>query len=263
MRICVAAFLCALLPATAEAEMLPSCAPPVEVSNIRVMRVERNGVLVLEDGRAASIEGLMLPGGAKDHAPQFLADEAIGALGAIVRGRIVTLAAQRPKEDRYGRLRAQVFITDGTKVWLQSELLRRGLARVSIAPDRRECAGALYAIEDRARRKGAGIWSKAAYFVRHASDTFVADADTFQIVEGTILSANVRNGRGYLDFGSDWRHDFTVTISPADIKTFRQVGVDPESYEGKTVRVRGWIERMRRPEIAIATPDDIEVLDRQ
>jgi hypothetical protein len=259
--------LCAagiLLSAAAHASVLPACAPPVEASSVRVVRVEKNGALVLEDGRAVKIEGLLLPGGARDHAPQYIADEAIGALTDVVRGRVVALAAQWPKEDRYGRLRAQVFISeDVAQPWLQLELLHRGLARVSIAPDRRECAGELYAAEDEARRSRKGIWSRATYAVRAPSDALAGDANTFQIVKGRVFSADIRGGRGYLDFGSDWRHDFTVTISPADMKTFHAVGVDPQSYEGKAVRVRGWVESQRRPEIAVAGPEDIEVLDQQ
>jgi hypothetical protein len=255
-------FLWALLPAAVHAAALPACAPSVEAGNVRVVRVEKNGALILEDGRAVDVEGLILPGGARDHAPQFLAGQALSVLSDLVQGRVVTLAAQRPKEDRYGRLRAQVFIAeDVPQPWLQLEMLHRGLARVAIAPDRRECASELYAAEDAARHSRNGIWSQAMYAVRKPSPSLSADTDTFQVVTGKVLSADVRNGRGYLDFGADWRKDFTVTISPEDLKNFRELGVDPESYEGKTVRVRGWIENLHRPEIEVAIPQDIEVLD--
>lgn len=253
-----------MVSAAAHAAALPACAPPVEASNVRVVRVENNGALVLEDGRAVKVEGLLLPAGSRDHAPRYLADEAISVLSDLTRGRLVTLAAQWPKEDRYGRLRAQAFIPENVaQPWLQFEMLRRGLARVSIAPDRRECVSELYIAEDAARRSRNGIWSQAIYAVRPASSVLDGDTDTFQIVKGRILSAEVKNGRGYLDFGTDWRHDFTVTVSPTDMKTFHQAGVDPQSYEMKAVRVRGWVERLHRPEIEVAGPEDIEVLDPQ
>jgi len=249
-----------LSAAPALAGTLPACAPPIEASNVRVVRVENNGVLVLEDGRAIKIEGLLLPGGTRDHAPQYLADQAVKTLSDLAEGGIVTLAAQKPKEDRYGRLRAQAFVDnqpDGG--WLQEIMLKRGLARVSIAPDRRECAQALYTAEDTARHARSGLWAQSSYAVRTPA-TLKADTDTFQIVKGTILSAAVKNGRGYLDFGTDWSRDFTAVISPEDMKAFRQAGIDPESYEGKTVRLRGWVESRHRPEIEVAVPEDIEVL---
>src|ERR1700733_8969020 len=98
----------ALSASPAWSAVLPTCASTIEASGVKVVRVERNGVLVLEDGRAVHLEGLLLPQGAKDHAPDFLAQQAVSTLSDLSRGRTVTLAVEIPKEDRYGRLRAQV-----------------------------------------------------------------------------------------------------------------------------------------------------------
>jgi len=249
----------AVAPARSE-PMLPPCAPSAEISGVRVVRVEKNGVLVLEDGRAARLEGLLLPGSGGDRPSQQLAARSVQALADLTQGQVAVLASAAPKEDRYGRLRAQVFVGD-SEHWVQREMLVRGLARVSIAPDHRECAKSLYAAEDEARRSRKGIWAQAGYNVRSADESLQAEADTFQIVTGKVVSAGVKNGRAYLDFGPDWQRDFAVTISPLDMKSFREAGVDPQSYEGKTVRVRGWVESLRRPEIEVAVPEDIEVLD--
>jgi hypothetical protein len=260
--ICAAVLVLAGLSAApgASAAGRPRCAPPVEVSAIRVIRVERNGVLVLHDGRAANVEGILLPRGRRDHAPSFFAHRAVAALAELTRGHEVTLAARRPKEDRYGRLRAQVFVrqTNG-EPWLQVAMLRRGLARVNIAPDRRECADELHAAEREARAAHTGIWASAVYAIR-TPETLAGDRGTFQIVEGTVKSADVRGGRAYLNFGADWRTDFTATISPADMKRFRASQIDPRRLAGMRVRVRGWIESLNGPEIEIADPEQIEIL---
>ncbi len=242
-----------------QAAGVPICAPPIEVANAAVMRVEPNGVVILTDGRAIRLEGILLPGGARDHAPSFLADQAINQLNDLVRGQTVTLAARPPKEDRYGRVRAQIFF-DGSngENWLQVAMLRRGLARVYITPDRRECAKELYAAEHEARAKGAGIWSQTGYEMRNAANVSLSDLGTFQIVEGRVTTAEVRGSRAYLNFGVDWRTDFTATISPEDLKTFRAVNIDPAGYAGKTLRVRGVVERLNGPEIEIAAPEQIE-----
>ena len=249
-----------LLAASADAAPLPACAPAIEVPAAKVIRVERNGVLILSDGRAVDAEGILLPAGGRDRAPSSLARDAIAVLGELTRNGDATLAAGPPKEDRYGRLRAQVFFRlADPEPWLQAAMLRRGLARVNIAPDRRECASALYAVEREARAARAGIWALSAYAVR-TPETLGHDTGTFQIVEGDVKSAEVRGGRAYLNFGSDWRSDFTVTISSDDMAIFRRAGVDPRSYAALRVRVRGWIESLDGPEIEIATPDAIEVL---
>ena len=75
-----------------------------------------------------------------------------------------------------------------------------------------------------------------------------------------MLNAAVSGGRAYLNFGRNWRTDFTVTISPQDMKSFKADGIDPRKYAGKVIRVRGWIERLNGPEIEVAVPEAIQVL---
>ena len=239
----------------------PSCLPPIEIPHARIVRVEQNGVLVLEDGRAAKLEGLILPAGASDHAPQLFADQTIAALGELATSRTMSLAAQEPKEDRYGRLRAQALLSGGDgERWLQRAILERGLARVSIAPDRDECAADLFAAERQARAKNLGIWALAAYRVRTVSQ-LESEIGTFQIAEGTVRSVNSNGGRVFLEFGRDPHKDFAVMITSGDLKNFRSIGVDPFSYQNRTIRVRGWIDRVRRPEMEVATPGNIEVVE--
>jgi endonuclease YncB( thermonuclease family) len=252
--------LATLASAPAWAAGLAPCAGPVEARNVHVVRVEKNGDLVLADGRAVRLEGLVLPAGARDHAPAWLAEQAIATLRDLANNRDVTLAVFVPKEDRWGRLRAEVFFPQAKdESWLQRAMLRRGFARVSIAPDRRECASELYAAEAAARRDRYGIWASGFYDVRKPADLDGMQG-TFQIVEGKVLSTGIKDGRAFLDFGADWRHDFKVTISPDDMKRFRDTGVDPRTYEGLTLRVRGFVEQLGGPEIEVASPEAVEVV---
>jgi endonuclease YncB( thermonuclease family) len=238
---------------------LPPCAPPVEIRDVPITRVEQNGVLVATDGRAIKLEGVRLPGGVLDRAPQSLAQDAISALSDLAAGHLVTAAAQVPKRDRYGRTRGQLFVTDHGEDWIQVAMLREGLARVSIEPDRRECVKALYAAEAEARSRHAGLWALPAYAVRDARNVSGDDLGTFQIVEGRVVNASVKS-RAYLNFGTDWKKDFTATIAPDDMRAFRAENVDPARYAGKVIRVRGIVEWHGGPEIEISSPDDIEVL---
>ncbi|MEJ0044447.1 MAG: thermonuclease family protein [Rhizomicrobium sp.] len=233
-------FLVAILllaAAPAYAADLPSCAGPAEISGGQLLRVERNGAVILTDGRATHLEGIRLPGGAADRAPQAFADQAISAILSIAHKAPLTLTAVPPKEDRYDRIRGQLIAGDGT--WVQLALLRKGLARVALSPDRTECSDELYAAEAQARAAHVGLWSVPAYAVR-TPDTVGRDTGTFQIVEGTVKNAELKNGRAYLNFGADWRTDFTVTVDPDDMPNFRKLGVDPA--------------RLCRPDAARARP---------
>jgi micrococcal nuclease len=235
---------------------IPSCAGTVEIGGAQLLRVERNGSVIFADGRAVHLEGIRLPGGGADRAPQNFADQALAVLTALAQAGPLALTAIPPKEDRYDRVRGQLF---NAKAWVQAELLARGLARVMIAPDRTECAAELFAVEAKARAARAGLWSNAAYAVR-SPDALQRDAGTFQVVQGKVLNASLKNGRAYLNFGGDWKRDFTVTVDPEDMPNFRHTGVDPRAYVGQTIRVRGIVQWLNGPEIEVANPQSVEVV---
>jgi len=236
---------------------LDPCIAPSERITGHVVRVEVNGALILDDGRAAVLEGIRLPKGGADRAPQFLAAQALNALSGLAVNRVVTLALRDPKEDRYGRLRAQVYVDD---TWVQLALLREGFARAAPAPARGECARTFDAAENSARTARLGLWAAGAYALRTPDTISNADLGTFQIVEGRVENASVKGGRAYLNFGTDWKTDFTVTIAPDDMARFRAANIDPRDYAGKTVRVRGFVDRLNGPEIEIGTPAAIAIL---
>lgn len=263
LTLSVVTLLAGAVPALAAplpAAPIPECAGAIEVAAATVARAERNGVLVVTDGRAVKLEGVLLPQGARDRAPGYLADQALTTLSEFARGHRATLAVHVPKQDRYDRIRAQVFFEGFEERWLQVALLRRGLARVNIAPDRSECAAELYAAEREARQKGFGLWANSAYAVR-SPENVGRDTGTFQLVEGRVLSVGERDSRFYLNFGSDWRTDFTVTIAPEDRANFRAANIDPAGYQGKYVRVRGFVKQLNGPEIEVATPEAIEPIN--
>lgn len=233
--------LLTLAPATAEPCAGDAIAPAGQVQTVR------DGTVRLRDDRQVRLAGLRLERGAE------------ATLRALA-GRPLTLRGYAPRTDRYGRLRAQAFVQDGQgEHWLQRDLLARGLARVAIAADRYECAAELYAAEAQARAARIGLWADPAFDIR-PSDAAGADIGHFAVVEGRVLDAERKNGRVYLNFGLDWRTDFTATIAPADMKTFRRLKFDPLRLLGSRVRVRGIVQSYHGPEIEIANPFQIEAL---
>jgi len=242
---------CAASPAFAMTP--PDCAGGVEISGAKIVRVEKNGALILNDGRAAMLEGLRLP--LNDGGPAGLADDALNALRALATAQPLTLTAIPPKEDRYDRVRVQAF----GDVWLQSELLRRGLARVAISPDRAECAGDLYKAEKEARAAGRGLWALPAFVIRKPESIAPSDVDKFVLVEGKVASGAVHEGRVFLDFSADYSRGLSVTIAPDDHANFRHTNPAPENLTGHIVRLRGVVEDFDgRPEISLSNPAQIE-----
>ena len=248
--------LTALGAMPAVAAEAPACAGPVEISRAHVVRVEQNGVLVLSDGRALALEGIRLPLGAAEHAPARLADEARATLLSLAGEVPLSGRAVPPKEDRYDRVRVQGF----SARWLQQALLEQGLARVAIAPDRTECAQALYGFEAAARKAGLGLWSLSAYRVRTDRDDWRPDLGTFQLIEGKLTRVTARDGDTVLDFAGDGRNGLLAVISGADRRNFR--GSDLDAMAGRRLRLRGMVqERDGRPMIALSNMAQIEVLN--
>jgi endonuclease YncB( thermonuclease family) len=246
---------------TACADATPACAGPAEITGTFVTRVEPNGVLITSDGLAIRLEGIRLPSAKADRAPGLYTDQAFAAARQLTRGASVTLTALPPKQDRYDRVRAQVFAASPKDtIWLQERLLELGLARVSISPDRTECASELYAAEATARAERRGVWASSAYAIR-SPNSVRTDIGTFQVVEGVVQTATINGGQAYLNFGTDHRSDLTATISSDDLRNFDAAGVDPRAYAGKMVRIRGHVEQINGPSIEISNPQSVEVVN--
>lgn len=233
--------------------------PEASTQSVIFERATSGDGFIAADGSEIRLAGIVAPG--SDGAPPERTQGARAALTERLSGLLLSLAFTGAERDRYGRLLVQLFAGG---VWVQGWLLRDGLARA--APDMASapCTDALLAAEEEARLALAGHWRDGIFQVltpwRIVEEAQVF-AGSFQIVEGQVLSAAVINGRAFLNFGEDYREDFTVTISPADMRNFRRAEFDPRELEGRRIRVRGWVELYNGPEFQIATPVAIEQLD--
>lgn len=221
--------------------------------------------LRLTDGREVSLTGIEAPhmsaeisrtldgyGGAKWPS----ADEAKEALEDLAHNARIEIVPETSATDRYDRLVGQAYRDDG--IWLQGEMIKNGFARVRSVASNTACLGVLLALERQARADNRGIWTQPFYRIRTPGET-VRDIDTFQIVEGTIASAANIGGRIYLNFGDDYRHDFTATIQPEQAPNFDFEDVTVKT--GHKVRLRGWISLYNGPNLHLTHPAQIEWLD--
>jgi endonuclease YncB( thermonuclease family) len=231
----------------------------------RVAQVIDGDTLVLEPGSAGRREvrlvGIQAPKLPLDR-PGFeawpLAEEARQALADLVLGRAVTLDYTGRATDRHRRLLAHVNRDDG--LWIQGDMLTRGLARVYTFADNRERAAAMLDLEGQARAARRGLWADPSYGIRQADGLRQADIGTFQLVEGQVLKTARVKDRVYLNYGADWRSDFTVSIRARDLDLFDKARLAPLGLKGRTLRVRGWLEERNGPAIEASHPEQIEVL---
>jgi Staphylococcal nuclease homologue len=179
----------------------------------------------------------------------------------------IELAFGGERLDRYGRLQAQAFLIDGhQRRWVQGHLLAQGLARAYLQAGNGACGKELLAAERVARDARGGLWAEAAYAVRQAGDAaeLLRYHTRFQIVEGKVTRVARVRGVIYLNFGRNWRRAFSASLRDADRAMLGDYAGNPKGLEGRTVRVRGWIERRReRPAIDLSTAGLLEVLPPQ
>lgn len=238
---------------------------PEPVAASRITDVVDGDTVVLETGAEVRLTGIQapkLPLGRPGFREWPLAREALAAMRDIALGKAAALDYTGAKFDRWGRLLAHVRV-EGSRadgVWLQLEMLRRGLARVYTFRDNRAHAEELYAAETEARKASRGIWALDWYRILAPGDT-ERRIGTFQIVEGTPLDVAIVRGTAYLNFGADWRTDFTASVASENMKLFRRARVDVTKLEGRKIRLRGWLVSRNGPMIVLTHPEQIEVLE--
>lgn len=223
-----------------------------------VAAVTSGSTLRLGDGLSVKLAGIAVPKRA-----EAFGREAREGLAGLVRGRPVQLSYGGDPRDRYDRALAQLHtMSPGGEpdLWVQAELVRLGLARVYSWPDEALDTDALYRIEREARAMGRGLWADPAYAVRSPDpDPLAQHVDSLQLVEGLITSVADVRGRTYLNFGADYKTDFTVTVAKSHKRRFKSF--DLAALEGARVRVRGWVELINGPMIFANHPARIEVLN--
>ena len=230
-------------------------------SSGRVATVVDGDTLVLTDDRQVRLVGIDAPRAPLGAAPDMIwrqAEAAKAGLSELALDRIVTLRSGGASSDRYGRVLAQLYREDG--LWLQGEMLRRGMARVHSYADNRALVGEMLAIEEEARQTRRGLWRDPFYAVRRAEEAgrFV---ESFQLVEGTIVDIAKVKGQIFLNFAPDWHSAFTAHLPRNALPLFKEAHVDPLSLKGATVRLRGWVRFDTRPMIDVTHPEQIELLN--
>jgi len=232
-----------------------------------VREIVDGDTLILKDGREIRLVGIQapkLPLGRRGFREWPLAREAKAALKRLSAGRLVRLSFGGRRRDRHGRWLAHLHLSDektNTSIWLQGELLRTGLARVYSFADNRAKVAEMLALERQARAARRGIWAHDYYRILNQREA-ASRANSFQLVEGRVLTVAPTRARVFLNFGQNWRTDFTIVVARRHLRNFPDRERSLLEMAGKRVRVRGWLKRRNGPMITISHPEQIEVLNR-
>lgn len=237
-----------------------------------VTGVSEGDTLILDDGRAVRLAGVIGPKRARSGPASEARALMEKAVAELTLGKKVSLLLGERRHDRYGRILAQIMAAgqDGP-LWVQGRIVEDGLARVISFADSRLCASELLAKENLAREAKKGFWQTGYFATKpaEAENLLFRLAQSYEIVEGEVRNVTEIKGRTYINFGENWRRDFTIFVSAQSARLFTaqedragEAMLDLSRLQGRRIRVRGWLKNFNGPSIAVTHPEQIEVLDR-
>jgi micrococcal nuclease len=236
--------------------------PPLGFSageSVSVQTVVDAGSMRLADGRTLRLAAIWTPlppidprAGERSMAN---AARARAFLEAVAQSPLI-LAFEGASSDRYQRLVAHV-VSDGR--WIQGEMVAAGMALAAPSAAHRAWSIELLALEDHARRARRGLWADGALRVRDAA-AIGRFSEGYAIVEGVVGAVARYSSITYLNFGPDWRSDFSAAAASGARALLRDAGIPLQELAQHRVRVRGEMIWRNGPFIEIAVPEQIEVL---
>jgi micrococcal nuclease len=174
----------------------------------------------------------------------------------VVLGSRVQIAPckEEPRDD-YGRTLA--FVRKGN-VDVGEQLLRQGLARtLFIGPCGRAVSKRYRIVERGAFLSGLGIWS-----LQNPRRVEHGDANRYigllMSVTGKVVNVHEGPKAFHLNFGKNFRTDFTAVIFRRDLSRLLEEGLEPvTAYEGRFVQVTGILKAYNGPEIIVESADQL------
>ncbi len=200
----------------------------------RVTEVLDGDTVVLSTGEKVRIIGINAP---ETHEP--LGDEATRALAALVANRPLQVTVGTEKRDRYGRTLAYLDVT-GRDAGLA--LVRQGLAAAVAFPPDTTRLDQYLAVEREARSARRGLWGNVYFAPRDATNPD-AVTEGFGFYRGAVSRVGGSKKYVYLDLGEY----LAMRVSRANWR--RYFAGEPEDWTGKTVTVRGWVNRDGKIEV--------------
>ncbi len=190
--------------------------------------------MVLEDGRKVRFLGINTPEVQhRDKLADVGGDEAKRWLMDKLKNTKVRLELGVEKTDKYGRTLAHLFTEKKEHINLQ--LVSTGLASVSIYPPELFYVNELLKAQDQAEQAKLGIWGRPEYAAIAVGGLTEDGHQGWTRLVGKVIDIRRTRKSIYLEFSPV----FEVRIESKWADLFPDIN----SYLGKTVEVRGWLNK--------------------
>ncbi len=239
-----------------------ACGSAPDFSEITVTEVIDGDTIKLSNGRLLRYIGLDTPEvrvkekGKFIYKPQPFALEAKKYNAALVEGKAVRVEFDVDKEDKYGRLLGYCFVED---TFVNARLIAEGYAVLYTYPPNVKHVDLFVKLQKEAREKQKGLWGSYAVIDHTRAGRYLNQIRT---VRGRVVSTYKSAKCVFLNFGRDYKTDFTVVIFNNSLGAFYKAGIDPvDFYRDKKVEVSGRIREYNGPEIIVNAPAELDIID--
>lgn len=173
---------------------------------------------------------------------------------ALLKGNSITISFDKENTDKYGRLLGYCFIGE---TFINAELVKEGLAVTYNKPPNVKYAALLNGLQNQAKKEKKGLWRKYETIPHTQAYLFIGQIRT---VTGKVIDTYQSKKCVYLNFGEDYKTDFTIVIFSDCLDYFHKENINPSVfYKNKTVEITGKIREYNGPEIIAHIPEDINI----
>lgn len=218
------------------------CAATHYDEKARIKYIHDGDTLRLKDGRKVRLIGINTPEVAsRKKAAEPFSAEAKETLKALFNSnKTISLVYGKEKHDRYKRLLAHGFTSDGKNI--QATLLTEGHARAITFPPNTQFSACYQQQERTARCNNAGLWGNSPPLAANKlNDRHIG----FQLVRGKLLNINTSSKGVWLNLDNK----LTIGIRPDNQSLFDASTLN--KMLGQEIVVQGWLNKSRK-----ATPTD-------
>lgn len=192
--------------------------------------------VVLEDGRKIRLLGINTPEVRhRDKDADAGGEEAKQWLINKLQNTKIRLQTDEELTDKYKRTLGHLFTEN--KEHINLELVKAGLAEISIYPPNLLYTAELLAAQQQAERAKIGIWQRPEYAAQPVSGLTEAGHTGWTRLVGKVTNVRKTRKSVYLEFSDT----FEARIE----SKWQYLFPDATNYLGKNLEVRGWLNRNR------------------
>lgn len=209
-----------------------TCRPAHFDERVSVRYVYDGDTVILQDERKLRLIGINTPERARDERPAEPYAEAAREQLQSLSGGEWSLVYDRERRDRYGRLLAHIFDSQGRN--LTQRLLETGAGQWLVIPPNLKFADCYRRAQQSARAERRGLWALPAYRVREANELADRHVAGYGLVRGRLGRVGESRSSVWLNLGPE----FALRITRRDLEHFDRALID--GWRQQTLTVQGW-----------------------